>query len=516
MTGWLCWFSSWAWGKLLLLVATGRVFVDNLTRCLWTASWRGEPLPPWRRKAQRFLSDAERRLRLTSASFPPTLPRVQAMILKCNLELGSRRFNSAWMTLGVAVRLGQMMDLHREQSSADPVEAHYKRCAFWAMFVLDRYLAVLLGRPLAMHEGDITVALPTEVNAQIENEIGSWEKKLLTGVTAHTGLSRITGHAISLLYSGTGHNSNDIEEAVTMLEKEMDDWLQATPQFFHPNRDADTLPQSDFYDVPWTLQRQQRTVQAAFYFNQMLIYRGYLLGEFLRQSANIPLTDRHFERIRACVDSALATVMLTSSFGTDQSKYNAAFWTTSHILFCATSVLLVYLIMVPECADRPQIESSIEKAMKVHAKLVDSSNNAAQRLLEESRTRAEAIQKMSSVSPANASDTPLLDWATLNPELPNDASNSRSLFAQQQQRQDTAVPLSNASTSLARGSQTNTDVDKTMGNGQIPKQITELWGQQNLGLAPFGNTNDLDMILGLGFDSHMFSIGLGEDDVEYS
>ncbi|KAL2670435.1 hypothetical protein Neosp_014223 [[Neocosmospora] mangrovei] len=55
------------------------------------------------------------------------------------LVMGSRRFNSAWMTLGVAVRLGQMMDLHREQSSEDPVEAHYKRCAFWAMFVLDRY-----------------------------------------------------------------------------------------------------------------------------------------------------------------------------------------------------------------------------------------------------------------------------------------------------------------------------------------------------------------------------------------
>ncbi|KAF4865652.1 Activator of stress genes 1 [Colletotrichum siamense] len=345
--------------------------------CLCMSSWKNEPLPPWRQKSYKFLQAAEARLAKTQGQFPPSVRHIQAVMLKCQFEVGSGRFNSAWMSLGCAVRLSQMIDIHREQKLCDPIEGHFRRCLFWAMFMIDRYLAAILGRPMAIHDSDVNMSYPYPLNHTVECYLSTTEKRL----------TKILGLAISRLYLGAVHTPESQEQIVTKLEQEIDDWLRDTPDFFHPRKEKERGGDQEFYEVSWVLRRQQRTTQAAFLFSKMMIYRGYLLREFLDQTPSTPSSSSCSGRIRACVDNALAMVSLATNVGADECKYNAAFWTTSHFLFCATSILLVYCILYPDSDDTNKVHAAIEDAMKVHRELDYGAHINDQKLLEESCSR---------------------------------------------------------------------------------------------------------------------------------
>lgn len=52
-------------------------------------------------------------------------------------------FNAAWMSLGVAVRLGQMVGIQKASSTFDDVEEYSRRGMFWTLFMIDRYKLVI-------------------------------------------------------------------------------------------------------------------------------------------------------------------------------------------------------------------------------------------------------------------------------------------------------------------------------------------------------------------------------------
>lgn len=80
----------------------------------------------------------------------------------------AKRYVRCWNTLGFAIRMGQSIGLHVElslnSSHAEPSwmrdRAHWRR-TWYSMYVLDRLLALQLGRPMAIHEADFQVELPS-------------------------------------------------------------------------------------------------------------------------------------------------------------------------------------------------------------------------------------------------------------------------------------------------------------------------------------------------------------------
>ncbi|KAK7214668.1 hypothetical protein V2G26_002671 [Clonostachys chloroleuca] len=234
--------------------------------CIWTASWRNEPLSPWKRKSERFLRAAELRLEKSRNTFPPTLAILQAQLLKCQLEITSSQFNSAWMTLGLSIRLGQMIDIQREPTACTPQEAHFRKSILYAMFMVDRYLAITLGRPISIQEHDLTVAISMEIDPAIRSRLGNLEEKLWVGVVAHFRLTMIMGHIVTQLYPAVRNTTAPTEATVAVLEKELADWLGDVPEFFHPVQNELSSREQGFYDVPWIFRRQQRTIRAAFFF----------------------------------------------------------------------------------------------------------------------------------------------------------------------------------------------------------------------------------------------------------
>ncbi|KAF8854633.1 hypothetical protein BDZ45DRAFT_656400 [Acephala macrosclerotiorum] len=97
---------------------------------------------------------------------------VQAWILIALYEFKNMLFPNAWMTTGRAVRIAQMLGLHRLDGQGGlevkrtlrGVESHEekeeRRRAFWMAFCMDRFAAVGTGWPLIVDERDIVTNLP--------------------------------------------------------------------------------------------------------------------------------------------------------------------------------------------------------------------------------------------------------------------------------------------------------------------------------------------------------------------
>ncbi|KAJ5715785.1 transcriptional regulator family: Fungal Specific TF [Penicillium malachiteum] len=75
----------------------------------------------------------------------------------------------SWHIFGEATRLAQAMNIHEEQSlqGLSPLEAEFRRRAFWILYIGDKSAAILNSRPVAIHkysfESGITIGYPTSI-----------------------------------------------------------------------------------------------------------------------------------------------------------------------------------------------------------------------------------------------------------------------------------------------------------------------------------------------------------------
>jgi hypothetical protein len=100
----------------------------------------------------------------------------QAHIILASYEFKSMDFPRAWMNTGSAVRLCQMMGLHRLDGASldvkqclrppsDWTEGEERRRTFWMAFCEDRYASIGTGWPMAIDEKDIATNLPASDEA---------------------------------------------------------------------------------------------------------------------------------------------------------------------------------------------------------------------------------------------------------------------------------------------------------------------------------------------------------------
>jgi hypothetical protein len=119
----------------------------------------------------------------------PDLTRVQALLMLALHEWGMCRGKSAWVYVGVAIRLSQAMGLafdlenetrsaalkmeadhfgvrrrkeQREQNSDDVIVQETKRRTFWACFIMDRCLSSGKYRPRMIKVRDLGIQLPSD------------------------------------------------------------------------------------------------------------------------------------------------------------------------------------------------------------------------------------------------------------------------------------------------------------------------------------------------------------------
>lgn len=105
-----------------------------------------------------------------------TLAHCQTWVLTCTYEFRKMYFPRAWLSAGRAVRLSQMMQLHRldgvgldvKQCLLPPkdwTEREERRRTFWMAFAIDRYASIGTGWPMTIDERDVVTNLPASEEA---------------------------------------------------------------------------------------------------------------------------------------------------------------------------------------------------------------------------------------------------------------------------------------------------------------------------------------------------------------
>ncbi|KAF7860675.1 hypothetical protein EAF04_008194 [Stromatinia cepivora] len=105
-----------------------------------------------------------------------SVSHAQAHILIASYEFKMMYFPRAWMNTGAAIRLCQMMGLHRLDKPGleikqclppprDWTEKEERRRTFWMAFCEDRYASIGTGWPMAIDENDIALDLPSSDEA---------------------------------------------------------------------------------------------------------------------------------------------------------------------------------------------------------------------------------------------------------------------------------------------------------------------------------------------------------------
>ncbi|KAL2024301.1 hypothetical protein VTK56DRAFT_8783 [Thermocarpiscus australiensis] len=92
------------------------------------------------------------------------LDHVRAFVL-ITIALNELNLKSAaWVWLGSAVRAAQDLGLHTEPGPGPFIECEMRRRTWWTLYILDRTLAVELGRPMLIDDADCDVSLPAGID----------------------------------------------------------------------------------------------------------------------------------------------------------------------------------------------------------------------------------------------------------------------------------------------------------------------------------------------------------------
>ena len=169
---------------------------------------------------------------------------VATTLVQCFYLLATSQTDRCWTALGVAVRTSQAIGLHTEPSSglrtrqADEELLDKRRRAWYSVYVLDRLLALQLGRPPAIHDSFCNTALPTpaqEYKAISKGVDDSDERESPAGVkdyfTAMINFSHLIGEVLEQLYGP--HKTVLLQKTMSIIQscdQKLLQWRSSLPR----------------------------------------------------------------------------------------------------------------------------------------------------------------------------------------------------------------------------------------------------------------------------------------------
>ncbi|KIW45813.1 uncharacterized protein PV06_01524 [Exophiala oligosperma] len=143
-----------------------------------------------------------------------TVDHISALLAQCFYLLATCQTDRCWTTLGSAVRIAQSIGLHVEDAHRTGVgntlpSPEMCRRVWYSIFVLDRLLALQLGRPPAISEAGFDVQLPSQQSdVDLANSTGHYGMHETDWVgdyfIAMIKFSEIIGRVFESLYGPRG------------------------------------------------------------------------------------------------------------------------------------------------------------------------------------------------------------------------------------------------------------------------------------------------------------------------
>ncbi|KAL4781663.1 fungal-specific transcription factor domain-containing protein [Aspergillus varians] len=285
-----------------------------------------------------------------------SLVNIWILLVQCFFLLAVCHTDRCWNTLGFAIRMGQSLGLHVEnspnctssQESWMRDRAHWRR-TWYSMYVLDRLLALQLGRPMAIHEADFQVDLPSLTDdapfSPITDDDNSNRASghMMDYFLAVIRFSHILGLVIQELYrpSQVDLSPDQMLHSTAGLDQHLAQWKLNLPR--HLRFDL-----GHTFEKSVSFKRQRNMLAVKFHHLRALVHRPFLCLPFLQMNNTsfMDLLLQHKERIseaeNICIHEAQQTAHLLHNVTDERSLvHDFPWWQMISCLICAGSILSV-------------------------------------------------------------------------------------------------------------------------------------------------------------------------------
>ena len=291
--------------------------------------------------SERFYQIAKQQLDMVSKA--TTLATLQAHLMICMYLLFSSRINQAWAMMGIIVRQAQAIGLHRKTNHRSVLQNELGKRTFWAIYTLDRYLSVILGRPCALHDDDIDQELPGALDdSQLSHDAvtvfqdGQYCEMLAP--IAHIKLAIIVGKILKEYY-GSKNQNKPLTDPSYIVE-ELYHWKASLPDFLERSKISAA-------SLPIKFRRQQEILQLGYSHALMLLYRPFLIPPPVNSTSNGNHILYRHRYDNECVKAAFDAIKSVTQMGKKQ-QIATAFWFETYIGFCAAVIIYVYVFLHPD------------------------------------------------------------------------------------------------------------------------------------------------------------------------
>ena len=284
-----------------------------------------------------------------------TLSCLQADLLAIHFLLNHSNMHEAWSSFGTLVRRAQALGLHRlsNERKRDLISYEYGKRLFWTIYVNDRTLSSIFGRPCAIHDDDVdqeecAFADDDAITASSCIPTGPEEFSTSAALIYYARLGRILGRIQRELYSGVSRvrSISQIHDVASEIEKDLSAWLEALPPYLN----FVTLPLSAMSTI---IQRQMCTLKLTFAHASLLLYRPFILY-WLASDSREQLA-RLEQWVLRCHEKSIEMarmIVAECNYLYQRGLFSRAFWMVNYVQFAAIGTIYMCSHLWPNASSR--------------------------------------------------------------------------------------------------------------------------------------------------------------------
>ncbi|KAG9255811.1 putative C6 transcription factor [Emericellopsis atlantica] len=315
----------------------------------------------------------------------PRLESVQARVLQVLYLLQTGRMNQAWYVFGGTVPIVSALGLHRKSRAASNrstpgnyIISQCRKRTFWTVYIIDKYLAVVFGRPRLYHDDDIDQEFPDRVNDEDMSPQGPLNSEPtmdchIDSLVFHAKIAKIIDNISREVYSLHRLPKPARLASARAFGQKLYAWREELPPHLGTIRPLSLIP---------SFRRQAMALKLAYAHALMHANRPFLMG--------VDRTEEEEESTTVCINAAKLALETVDSIVGDTIMFHA-FWWTPYVTFCALAVVYVWEIQKGASnADNPSLFALAERCQGhlAASTVTDSPSQRYSVILEELRQEA--------------------------------------------------------------------------------------------------------------------------------
>lgn len=348
-----------------------------------------------------YFHAAENQLRAETSEV--CLASIQARLLQCHYLLSRSRVNQTCSILATLVNFIFVLGIHRKQSPSESDDLVSIECAkrtLWQAYVVDKYIASSLGRPVFLRDEDIDQELPLMVNDEDLLPTSLITTNSVVQSVMKAGVYHIK---LAIMINKITQSFNTINKPSIATRFSISDLIMAEAQAWRDEIahfiDLDLAPLSRIF------QAQIIGLRLSYQEMLVLLFRPFLLDDFENHhyvdENGHDLSQKSKDKVAQCLKAAWAITEIINELCQRPDNFRT-FWFAHYCGYQAVVPLYVYVIKNLQTGNwMPYFEaaSRCQDQIKVSA-AKESFSQKSSGVLEELRMEAMShIRKSGNITP---------------------------------------------------------------------------------------------------------------------